>query len=74
MLLVSNRSRALRDKYKRLLRYVMRSDTDVSRLQIKRGHAEVYVFDKKPFKRVAKYRASQNAAKKAQVGLWGACT
>ncbi|MEV7431845.1 thermonuclease family protein [Nocardioides sp. NPDC092400] len=73
VLLVSDPTQDLKDRYGRLLRYVMKGSTDVNRLQVKRGHAEVYVYGGKPFKRVKKYRASQAAAKKADLGMWGAC-
>ena len=46
--------------------------TDFGKLQIKRGNAEVYVFDHTPFKRIRLYRAAQSSATSSNRGLWGA--
>jgi len=73
VLLVSDPSQDLEDRYGRLLRYVMKGKVDVNRLQVKRGHARVYVYAGTPFRRVAGYRGSQAAARQAGLGLWGAC-
>ncbi|WP_435744853.1 thermonuclease family protein [Nocardioides sp. SYSU DS0663] len=73
VLLVSDPTQDLKDRYNRLLRYVMKKKTDVNRLQVKRGHAEVYVYGGKPFKRVAKYRAAQASAQSKNAGMWGNC-
>lgn len=70
--LVSDNTQDNKDRYGRILRYVLRGALDVGRNQLNRGHARVYVFDK-PFKRVASYRAAQRKAKQADRGLWGAC-
>ncbi|MEV7428308.1 thermonuclease family protein [Nocardioides sp. NPDC092400] len=73
VLLVSDPTQDLKDRYGRLLRYVMKQKVDVNRLQVKRGHTRVYVYGARPFRRVATYRASQAAAKNAELGFWGAC-
>jgi len=72
VLLVSDRSQHLKDRYGRLLRYVQKGRMDVGRNQLKQGHATVYVFDK-PFKRVQSYRAGQAAAKRQNKGIWKHC-
>lgn len=72
VLLVSDRSQHLKDRYGRLLRYVQKGRMDVGRNQLKQGHARVYVFDK-PFKRVKSYRASQASAKRQNKGIWKHC-
>lgn len=73
--LVSDPSQALKDRYGRLLRYVHKASTgrDVNRQQVYRGWARVYVFDSKPFNRVASYRTAQRAADAANRGIWGSC-
>ena len=73
VLLVSDPSQALRDRYGRLLRYVSRNGHDISRVQVQRGWAKVYVYAHQPFKRVATYRSSQIKAKAAERGVWGRC-
>ena len=56
VLLVSDPSQDLRDRYGRLLRYVHRNGHDISEVQVQRGWAKVYVYAHHPFKRVAAYR------------------
>lgn len=75
VVLVSDPSQDLRDRYGRLLRYVVRlSDgRDVNRAQVGRGMARVYVYDRTPFRRVAAYRDSQYAARTQNRGLWATC-
>ncbi|MDO9498073.1 MAG: thermonuclease family protein, partial [Nocardioides sp.] len=72
VLLVSDRSQDLKDRYGRLLRYVQKGRMDVGRNQLKQGHATVYVFDE-PFKRVRSYRVAQAAAKLHDKGIWKLC-
>lgn len=73
VLLVSDPSQDEKDRYGRLLRYVMKKSVDVNRVQVKRGHARVYVYGGKPFKRVTRYRSAQASAKKDELGFWGSC-
>lgn len=72
VLLISDNTQDLKDRYGRILRYVIKGQLDVGRNQLNQGHAEVYVFDK-PFKRVDSYRAAQRKAKQADKGIWGNC-
>jgi endonuclease YncB( thermonuclease family) len=72
VLLISDTTQDNKDRYGRILRYVIEGNLDVGRNQLNQGHARVYVFDK-PFKRVASYRAAQKKAKQADKGLWGHC-
>ncbi len=69
--LVSDPTQDKRDRYGRRLAYVMLrgSGTDLGELMVRRGWAEVYVFER-PFERVARYRA---AAKRAQGGVLARC-
>lgn len=73
VLLVSDPTQDLKDRYGRILRYVLKGLLDVGRNQLNQGHARVYVFDK-PFKRVASYRAAQAKAKAQNKGLWKRCS
>ena len=71
--LVSDPSQDLKDRYGRLLRYVMKKGRDVNRVQIRRGHATVYVYNNNPFDRVKSYRAAQKYAKNHNLGIWKHC-
>lgn len=75
VILTSDRSQDLKDRFGRLLRYVQKAGNrvDVGRVQVHKGHAEVYVFNNNPFKKVNKYRAEERSARRAKRGLWGAC-
>ena len=73
VLLVSDPSQDLKDRYGRLLRYVMKQKVDVNRRQLMRGHATVYVYANNPFQRVQSYRGAQASAKKNGLGIWDAC-
>jgi endonuclease YncB( thermonuclease family) len=70
--LIGDRSQDNRDAYERLLRYVELRGRDVGRVQIRRGHAAVYVFED-PFKRVRSYERAEGKAEAASAGVWGAC-
>ena len=71
--LVSDPTQDLKDRYKRLLRYVSKRTLDVNRRLVRSGHARVYVYDNKPFQRVKSYRIARNHAKKNELGIWGSC-
>lgn len=70
--LISDASQANRDVYGRLLRYVEDDGLDVGRVQVERGWAQVYVFDRR-FRRTASYRRERNAARRADDGAWRRC-
>lgn len=73
--LVSDTSQQNKDRYGRLLRYVVRAwdGRDMNRAQVFTGNAKVYVYNNKPFKRTKSYRTAQRQAKNADRGLWGNC-
>jgi endonuclease YncB( thermonuclease family) len=73
--LVSDTTQANSDRYGRILRYVVRTRgaLQVNRNMVWRGHATVYVFNNKPFKRVTSFRAAQRSAKAAPRGIWKSC-
>jgi len=71
--LVSDSSQDLKDRYGRLLRYVMKGKTDINRKLVAKGHARVYVYNRNPFKRVGAYRSAQSQANTHDLGLWGDC-
>jgi endonuclease YncB( thermonuclease family) len=75
VLLVSDPSQANKDRYDRLLRYVVKRATsvDVGRAQLSRGWATVYVYNHNPFRRVASYRDAQDAARTHGRGIWSLC-
>lgn len=73
VVLVSDPTQAYRDRYGRLLRYVMKDRRDINRAQVAKGWATAYVYNNNPFKRVAPYRKSQAIAKAAPRGIWKLC-
>jgi micrococcal nuclease len=59
-----------RDRFARLLAYI---DPALQRRMLESGWAEVYVYDRKPFQRVSRFRAAERAARQAGRGVWGRC-
>lgn len=72
VLLVSDPTQSLQDKYGRLLRYVQERPKDISLLQVRRGLAKVLTVGK-PFQRAGKYQTAQEIAKKKNLGNWADC-
>ncbi|TWG93060.1 Micrococcal nuclease (thermonuclease) homologs [Nocardioides sp. J9] len=70
--LVSDTRQPKKDRYGRLLRYVIKGSIDVNRAQVKRGWARVYVVGR-GFTRVAGYRTAQRSAQAAPRGIWRTC-
>lgn len=73
VLLVSDPSQHLKDRYGRLLRYVMKGSLDVGRRQLWLGNARVYVFHHHPFKRTRLYKKVSADARQHDRGIWGNC-
>ncbi|MDH2414328.1 thermonuclease family protein [Nocardioides sp. CER19] len=73
VLLTSDPSQQLKDRYGRSLRYVEKNGTDIGRRLIRAGLAKVYVYHQKPFKRTRTYKAMQAQAQRAHRGIWGSC-
>jgi micrococcal nuclease len=72
--LVGDRSQDRRDRYGRLLAYVvLAGGADLGQVLIANGNGRVYVF-KKPFAKLGVYRAAEAAAKSSSNGLWSKCT
>ena len=71
--LVGDASQAARDRYGRMLAYVMAPKGDVGALLVRGGFAHVYVYGGKPFARVTAYRRAEGSARSAARGLWSAC-
>jgi len=71
--LLGDRTQARRDRYGRLLAYVVLGDgRDVGRELIRLGAAHVYVYDR-PFTRLPSYRDIEAGARNRSAGLWGGC-
>jgi micrococcal nuclease len=71
--LVGDATQATRDRYGRLLAYVvLPGGVDLGRTLIAGGYGRVYVYAR-PFARVASYRAAEASARKRTRGLWSAC-
>jgi endonuclease YncB( thermonuclease family) len=75
VVLRSDPTQDLRDRYGRLLRYMekARAGTDVGKFQVRHGNARVYVYRGKVFRKVGTYRTAQRLARRADLGLWGHC-
>lgn len=61
------------DRYGRLLAYAIRGRVDLNRAQVRRGWAETYVYDDKPFQRTAAYRRVEASARSEGRGVWSRC-
>jgi micrococcal nuclease len=59
-----------RDRFDRLLAYI---EPSLQRRMLESGWAEVYVYERNPFQRVARFRAAERAARQAGRGVWGRC-
>ncbi len=70
--LIRDPSQDNRDRYDRLLRYVIHAGRNLGRRQIRKGWAEVYVFET-PFDRVRSFRHAQRVARRADRGVWRLC-
>ena len=73
VVLVSDPTQADRDRYDRLLRYVERRRRDVGKVQIRSGHAQVYVYRNDPFRRTDTYRRVEARSERLGQGLWSRC-
>lgn len=75
VVLVSDPAQVLRNRYDRLLRYVVRArDTvDLNRRQIANCMARVFVHNSDPFKRPGSCRTARDNARSANRGLWATC-
>lgn len=73
--LASDPTQDRKDQYGRSLRYVVKASTgsDVNRAQVRRGWADVYVYDRSPFQRAAGYFRAQDTARAQGRGIWGLC-
>jgi endonuclease YncB( thermonuclease family) len=73
VVLVTDPSQGLFDRYRRLLAYVtIRERQTLNGFQLTRGWAKVYVF-RKPFARISGFRTAQRRARRAHRGVWGLC-
>ena len=69
--LVSDSLTTNRDRYNRLLRYVVLEDGTYLNLElIQKGYAFAYAF---PFSRLNEFDAAMQQAQKSKAGLWGKC-
>ncbi len=69
--LVSDSLTTNRDRYDRLLRYVVLEDGTTLNLElVQKGYAFAYAF---PFSRKSEFYAAMDRAQQAKVGLWGNC-
>ena len=73
MKLVSDPPQDLKERHGRLLRYVEKGSADIGKVQLLRGHAEVYIYGGNPFQRTSNYQAAESKAKRAYRGMWRTC-
>jgi micrococcal nuclease len=62
-----------RDRYERLLAYVTVDGLDVNALLVEEGYACTLVIPPNGGERAAEFRALQQSARGAALGLWGEC-
>lgn len=72
VMLVSDRTQDLTDRYSRLLRYVMKGKVDASKAQIRLGMSKTYTYDKR-VSRYSSYKSTEKQAKRSDRGLWRSC-
>lgn len=71
---VTDASQSARDRYGRLLGYVIRAGgRDFNREQVRAGWAKSYVYGGKPYRKLKSCRRAQSQAKRARRGVWRAC-
>lgn len=71
--LVADGTQENKDKYERLLRYVMLSDgTNFNLELIQKGYAREYTY-KIPYQQQQEFRSAQIVAKASAIGLWKEC-
>ena len=69
--LVSDSLTTNRDRYNRLLRYVVFEDgTNLNMELVQKGYAFAYAF---PFSKLAQFDTAMQQAQKYKAGLWGSC-
>jgi micrococcal nuclease len=71
--LIGDATQDTRDRYGRLLAYVVLLDRrDIGRQLVGEGFAKVYVYSR-PFQRLTGYRALERGARSQSRGLWSGC-
>lgn len=71
--LIGDSTQATRDRYRRLLAYVvLPRNRDLGRQLIAEGFGNVYVYNR-PFQRLSAYRIAERSARTGGRGLWGQC-
>lgn len=72
--LVTDPSQDRFDRYGRLLAYAVRSDgLNLNQAMIRRGWADVYVYNNNPFSQVKTFRRAEQQAKAQGRGVWSLC-
>lgn len=71
VILTSDPTQDLRDRYDRRLSYVkLENGRSLELEQLKAGQAKVFVFRDNPFKRLKRYRKAESEARARQAGVW----
>ena len=72
--LVSDPTQDRVDRYGRLLDYVFRGAENLGKVQLRRGWAEVYVYQHNPFEKVRTFKHAEHRAENADRGVWKDCS
>ncbi len=72
VVLRSDQSQPLKDRYGRLLRYLHFRKYDIGKVQLQVGNAKVYVVGKR-FQKFGQYKRAAKKARQQRRGLWGNC-
>ena len=71
--LETDSSQAERDKYNRLLMYIILQDgTNFNKMMIREGYAFEYTYGSKPYKYQIVFKYAQDQAEHDEIGLWSA--
>ncbi len=70
--LIRDRTQGNRDDYDRLLRYVEVGGRDLGEKQVRKGWADVFVYDRE-YRRLGAYERAEQRARKADRGVWRLC-
>ncbi len=72
-LLVTDPTQDRFDRYGRLLAYVFVDGQNVNRVQVRRGWADVYIYNGNPFEQVRIFRRAEASARSNGRGVWSRC-
>lgn len=73
--LEADETQSERDKYDRLLRYIILKDgTNFNKLMIEQGYAHEYTYNSNPYKYQSEFQQAEKEAQEKELGLWSSKT